>query len=244
MPFREQTDLPVFDTGLPDLNLVQLFRRNRYVGADRLSDANQLSVGVTSRMLDTDSGRQFLSATLGQTFYFDAPRVALPDEPLQERSSSNVIGELALNAYRDWTARFAYEWDPENTRGNKSEFALQYRPAQDSVVKPSPTQSSSTSTSNACGVSCSKVWRARLDGRDVGAPLAGVFQVAETPLGEVDDLRVDIVEPQHVALLGVGRDRTGAQAHHADATRRRFERGEQFADAAFGMVVPHGDADG
>ena len=43
VPFRDQTELPVFDTGLPDLNIVQLFRRNRYVGADRLSDANQLS---------------------------------------------------------------------------------------------------------------------------------------------------------------------------------------------------------
>jgi len=134
VPYREQADLPVFDTGLPDLNLVQLFRRNRYVGADRLGDANQVSVGVTSRMLDTDSGQQYLSATLGQTFYFDNPRVTLPDEPIEDRSSSNIVGELALNAYRDWTVRFGYEWDPENTRGNKSEFGLQYRPATNSVV--------------------------------------------------------------------------------------------------------------
>ncbi len=45
VPFRDQDDLPVFDTALPDLNLVQLFRTNRYVGPDRLSDANQLAVG-------------------------------------------------------------------------------------------------------------------------------------------------------------------------------------------------------
>ena len=47
-----QDDLPVFDTAIPDLNLVQLFRTNRYVGADRVGDANQLSVGVTTRLLD------------------------------------------------------------------------------------------------------------------------------------------------------------------------------------------------
>ena len=50
VPFRDQADLPVFDTALPDLNIVQLFRRNRYVGADRLSDSNQLSAGATARL--------------------------------------------------------------------------------------------------------------------------------------------------------------------------------------------------
>lgn len=135
VPVREgQADLPIFDTGLPDLNLVQLFRRNRYVGADRLSDANQLSVGVTSRMLDTDSGQQYLSATLGHTYYFEAPRVTLPDEVLRDRDGSNIIGELALNAYRNWTVKAGYEWDPENTQGNKSEFGLQYRPGRDRVA--------------------------------------------------------------------------------------------------------------
>lgn len=134
VPFRDQTDLPVFDTAIPDLNLVQLFRRNRYVGADRLSDADQVSYGITSRLLDTDSGQQYLSATLGQTWYFDSPRVTLPDELVEERDSSNIIAEVALNAYRNWTVNFAYEWDPENTRGNKSQFGLQYRAERDQVV--------------------------------------------------------------------------------------------------------------
>ena len=58
--------LPLFDTGLPDLDPVELFRNNRYVGADRVSDANQVSVGVTSRLLDSRDGRQFLTATVGQ----------------------------------------------------------------------------------------------------------------------------------------------------------------------------------
>ena len=49
-----QDDLPVFDTGIPDLNLVQLFRTNRYVGPDRVGDANQVSVGVTTRLLDCE----------------------------------------------------------------------------------------------------------------------------------------------------------------------------------------------
>lgn len=134
VPYRDQDDLPVFDTGLPDLNLVQLFRTNRYVGADRVGDANQLSVGLTSRLLDADGGRQYLSATLGQAFYFETPRVRLPTEPLRDRASSDMVAELELAAFKNWNARFAYQWNPDQTQGERSEFHLQYRPASDRVV--------------------------------------------------------------------------------------------------------------
>jgi LPS-assembly protein len=134
VPFRNQDDLPVFDTGLPDLSLVQLFRTNRYVGADRLSDANQLSAGITTRLLDAAGGRQFLSATLGQAYYFDNPKVRLPDEPVDSRSSSDVIAELELTAFQHWSARMGYQWDPENSRTEKSEIYLQYAPATDRVI--------------------------------------------------------------------------------------------------------------
>jgi LPS-assembly protein len=134
VPYRNQEDLPVFDSGLPDLNLVQLFRTNRYVGADRVGDANQLSVGLTSRLLDATGGRQFLSATLGQAFYFEDPRVRLPDEPVRDRSSSDLIAELELSAFKNWNARLGYQWNPDLTQSERSEFYLQYRPASDRVV--------------------------------------------------------------------------------------------------------------
>ena len=76
-PYRNQNDLPVFDTALPDLVPVELFRNNRYVGADRVSDADQVAMGVTSRLLDGHDGRQFLAVTIGQIYYFETPRVVL-----------------------------------------------------------------------------------------------------------------------------------------------------------------------
>ena len=134
VPYRDQDDLPVFDTGLPDLNLVQLFRTNRYVGSDRLGDANQVSVGITSRLLDAGSGRQYLSATLGQAFYFEAPRVRLPDEPVDDRSTSDTVAELDLAAFKNWNARFGYQWNPDQYRTEKSDVYVQYQPATDRVV--------------------------------------------------------------------------------------------------------------
>ncbi len=134
VPYRDQDELPVFDSGLPDLNLVQLFRTNRYVGADRVGDANQLSVGVTSRLLDADGGRQFLSATLGQALYFEDPRVRLPDEPVRDRSTSDLVAELELSAFKNWNARLGYQWNPDASQSERSEFYLQYRPTSARVV--------------------------------------------------------------------------------------------------------------
>ena len=134
VPYRDQDALPVFDTGLPDLNLVQLFRDNRYVGSDRIGDANQFSLGLTTRLLDASRGRQYLSATLGQAFYVEEPRVRLPDEPARVRSTSDVVAELELAAFKNWNARFAYQWNPDRSQGERSETFVQYAPAPGRVV--------------------------------------------------------------------------------------------------------------
>lgn len=134
VPYRNQADLPVFDTGLPDLNLVELFRTNRYVGDDRLSDANQVSLGVTTRLVEAATGKQFLSATFGQTYYFEKPRVTLPDETAASGSTSDLVAQLALTAYQDWNINLGLQWNPHSPHTDKGEVALQYRPAADSVV--------------------------------------------------------------------------------------------------------------
>ena len=119
----------MFDTALPDLNPVELFRTNRYVGADRVSDANQVSVGVTSRLLDAQSGRQFISGTFGQTYYFETPRVTLPGEVPPSGKRSDFVAQLALTAFQDWSADIGVQWDPRERaqRAHHGEPAVQAR---------------------------------------------------------------------------------------------------------------------
>ncbi|MGH8135616.1 MAG: LPS-assembly protein LptD [Steroidobacteraceae bacterium] len=134
IPYRDQTDLPIFDTALPDLNFVQLFRTNRYVGADRLGDASELAVGVTSRLVNADSGQQFLAATIGQRYYFERPRVVLPGEPEETSDASNMVGEIEMTAYRHWSARLAMEWDYDASNTLLGQAGVQYRPRSGAVV--------------------------------------------------------------------------------------------------------------
>lgn len=134
VPYRNQDALPVFDTGEADLNVVQLFRDNRYVGADRISNANQVSVGITSRLLDSDTGQQFIAGTIGQAYYFETPRVTLPGMPLSDTSASDIVAELDLTAYRNWNIRMGVQWDPGDKRSEKGDVNIQYKPAHDKVV--------------------------------------------------------------------------------------------------------------
>ncbi len=133
-PYRDQDGLPVFDTGLPELDMVRLFSIDRYVGGDRISDANRLAAGLTTRLIETASGRQYLTATIGQQYFFDKPRVSLPDERPETRGRSDIVAELGLSAYRDWSVDLAMQWDPDSSNTVLGQAAVQYRPAPDTVV--------------------------------------------------------------------------------------------------------------
>jgi LPS-assembly protein len=135
VPYRAQDQLPVFDTAVPDfINPVQLFRTNRYVGADRVSDANQVAFGLTSRLLDAQSGRQFISGTFGQIYYFEIPRVTLPGETPITATRSDFVAQLSLAAFEDWSADAGVQWDPQNQRAERTTVNVQYKPAPNALI--------------------------------------------------------------------------------------------------------------
>jgi LPS-assembly protein len=91
VPYREQAQLPVFDTAVDDFNFSQLFAENRYLGNDRIGDANQLTLAVTSRLIDPQSGVERLRVALGGRLYFEDQRVTLPNETPRSGSSSDLL---------------------------------------------------------------------------------------------------------------------------------------------------------
>ena len=127
IPLRSQDQFPVFDTGEPDFNFVQLFRDNRFTGIDRLGDADQLAVGVTSRLLDGSTGEEYLNATLGQIVYFEDRDVTLPGETPATQDLSDLLAEVGLHVSKRWNADVGYQWDPDQTRADKSAVRFQYR---------------------------------------------------------------------------------------------------------------------
>jgi LPS-assembly protein len=134
IPFRDQADLPVFDTITPDLNLVQLFRKNRFLGPDRIGDTDKVSIGVTSRILDVSSGRELVTATIGQTRYFTDRLVTLPGEAPSFTESSDYIAEVRFLLYENLNFDFGHQWGTTGNGTTQSEARLQYRPSRNKIL--------------------------------------------------------------------------------------------------------------
>ncbi len=134
IPFRDQDGLPVFDTISPDFNLVQLYRKNRFLGIDRIGDTEQLSVGITTRILDASSGKELMSATIGQTRYFDDRLVTLDGASTATNEASDYIAQLRFLLLRNVNFDIGYEWGTGISDAIKSEARLQYRPANNKVL--------------------------------------------------------------------------------------------------------------
>lgn len=117
-PYEDQSDIPLFDTGLLDFSFDNLFRNNRFNGPDRVSDANQLALALSSSVLDDASGAELLRASIGQIYYFEDRRVTLyRDEPV-ETSSSSVIAQVSGQVNAQWQYRAGVQVDPHADQNN------------------------------------------------------------------------------------------------------------------------------
>jgi LPS-assembly protein len=134
IPYRDQDGLPVFDTIQPDINLVQLYRKNRFLGVDRIGDTEQLSIGVTSRILDVSSGRELMTATIGQTRYFGDRNVSLPGMPVSTFETSDYIAELSFLLFKNVNFDFGHQWGTGANGTTQSEARLQYRPSNNKIL--------------------------------------------------------------------------------------------------------------
>ncbi|RVU86124.1 LPS-assembly protein LptD [Leucothrix sargassi] len=126
-PFRDQSDIPNFDTTLTDFTTTnELFRSNRFTGKDRIGDANQLTLAVTSRIQDKQSGQEKLKVTAGQIFYFDDRQVTLDDESAATSNQSDFALELKQRVNDQTSIAATVLWDTEENDWSSKEVRANY----------------------------------------------------------------------------------------------------------------------
>ena len=120
----DQNDIPDFDSGLKSFRFDQLFQRDRFTGGDRVGDANQLTVALTSRFNDLLTGAERARVGIGQVHYFDDREVDLFGLGASDRSSSPLAGELVLNPIDNLEIRSSGLWDHDtgNTEEGRSQL--------------------------------------------------------------------------------------------------------------------------
>ena len=134
IPYRDQADIPLFDTSLFELSFDQLFRDNRFTGIDRIGDTRQLTAALSSRFIDL-AGREWLHAGIGQIYYLANRRVQLPDQGAQTDSRSNLIMFAKGRLAKHWTVGTTVEWHNSERQVERSTTHLGYHTPRGNFIR-------------------------------------------------------------------------------------------------------------
>lgn len=138
IPYRNQASIPNFDTTVNTLTYDQLFNYNRFTGIDRIGDANQVGVGVTTRFLDEKSGTEKMRLGVGDIIYFANRRVTYCNDPQSctdnpynnnnHRRISPLSGTLSYNVSNHWTFGTDLIWNTITRQVDNTNIGFHYQP--------------------------------------------------------------------------------------------------------------------
>ena len=134
IPYRDQSNIPIFDTYQSDFNFAQIFSENRYSGYDRINDANQLTAALTTRMLDGETGVEKLRAMVGQRYYFSPGKVTLPGQSQQPEGYSSIISAVSGLVMPKTYADAAWEYNYLDNVNERFSVGMRYQPELGKVI--------------------------------------------------------------------------------------------------------------
>jgi len=126
-PFRDQTGLPNFDAAERDFNAVSIYAESAFSGIDRVSDAHQVTAGVTTRLVDTTTGAETLRLGLAQRIRLRDQRVVLTGPVLSQRFS-DVLVEGSSSVFNPWKLDAALQYNPDDRRVARSIIGVRFQP--------------------------------------------------------------------------------------------------------------------
>jgi LPS-assembly protein len=132
-PYKDQSKFPIFDTAEPGFNFAQIFTENRFIGSDRVSDANQVTAAVVSRFLESN-GAERLRLSLGQRFYLSDQRVQLVTGSPGVESRSDVLMAAAGRISESWSVDSAVQYNANTSSVVSSNYGVQWMPGRQKVI--------------------------------------------------------------------------------------------------------------
>lgn len=128
VPYRDQSQFPVYDTTLADFSFSSAFQENIFAGFDRIANANQATFALTTRWLDANSGFERLQLGVAQQFYFEDERVTLPFQVPRTNTKSQFLfgGSAALTDTLNLTSLVQY--NPYASQISRAQVTSRWRP--------------------------------------------------------------------------------------------------------------------
>lgn len=138
VPVENQNNIPIFDTTLPPFSVNDLYRYNRFVGIDRIGDANQISLGLSTDIIDNQTGVEKINASIGDILYLHRHQVCLTpdciDDPTINDSVSPIVSQLNYYFTPKVSAEGDVAWDPNHSEVNNAGTYINYSPATNHIL--------------------------------------------------------------------------------------------------------------
>lgn len=137
VPYQNQSEIGLYDTTTLQQDYYGLFRDNRYSGYDRIADANQITLGLSSSFLNAQ-GQEKLRFAVGQNYYLEESRITLPTNTKTEQqkvSRSSIIGEFDVNFENDYFFHAGLEWDNDDNIIKRANTTFEKRWAYDTYLQ-------------------------------------------------------------------------------------------------------------
>lgn len=135
VPYRDQSQIGIYDTSLIQDDYHGLFRSRRFVGFDRIADAHQITLGASTSIFDA-AAEELMRISLGQIFYLDESQTQLFDDSSRiTASNSELAGELDFRLSERWFFSGAIQYDTKLQIARKARLAAEYRQDNNNLVQ-------------------------------------------------------------------------------------------------------------
>lgn len=133
-PFRDQNELPNYDSGFVDYNFMSMFWDGIYGGNDRISDLKAMTVGLSSRLLDVGTGAEILRLGIAQRYLFDDIRVTLPGRSIIPKGMDDLLLAARLQFNRHWSLDSTFQFNQETRESTRKTIGGRYTPGDHKVI--------------------------------------------------------------------------------------------------------------
>lgn len=134
MPYRDQSQIPNFDTANLDFGFAQIFSENQFNGLDKVNNANQLTAAITSRLLDAEDGSERLRVAVAQRLYFTDQNVKLDGSTQKTDSRSDLLALVGGKVAPFWFVDAGWQYHPASGKTQKANLLARYQPENGKVL--------------------------------------------------------------------------------------------------------------
>ncbi|MGA0810404.1 MAG: LPS-assembly protein LptD [Burkholderiaceae bacterium] len=127
-PYKDQSDLPVFDSAQPTVSFAQILSDRVFTGHDRVADQDHLTTALTARLLDAKTGEEQLRGSVAQRFYFSSQQVVLPGQTPRKDMESDLFAEGGFSAFDDWRFDAVGQYTARQSRWQGGALTARYEP--------------------------------------------------------------------------------------------------------------------